>query len=377
MHQYTGVSMLACLAAVAFVSAALGSDTVDEGDSKTIEQIELTREALVYLDGGTVYRALYKKGRFTRAALSSKTEVVEGFAVANGKCLLLLQGTKKTPGQAKPGKAGVVGSTVPVGSGTRKGIHVMTVDISDMQIAKGSGLAGVAFNGEAMAYVVRDSGESKLCVLNMGTGKSQVVVTQKGVILAPAWSPDGKRIAYYSSRLVGEKNEGLAVGIVDARKGEHKEVAGPSRPCSFGAENRNPLVWSGTGETVYIYAWYKGEDGPGVYAVSADGGERARWLGPGYCASVDAKHGTLYVVHGGVYSVAAAEPKKKRTLLAKGGSWPRVSASGKLLAYVKGAVLRIKVLATGKEFVVAEKLRGDGRNVFWESTRVPAGKSPQ
>lgn len=353
-----------CVRILAGVSAIAMSYILSTSDNVRGEQRDgSAAEALVYLDNGKIYRAVYNKDTIQTTTISLENEVVKNFAIANGKYLFLMQSETEFPVQAQHGKNAVT-STVATSTGSREGSIVTTIELSALPGIIDN--VDVAFNGEAIAYAVTTPSESSLFVLNLKTGKMQSLAVQKGAVLAPAWAPDGKKIAYYAA---ADAEPGLCLRIVDVDSGQDTQLAGLSRLTGFGDETREPPLWSGDGNKIYFYAWYKDRDSPGVYEIPMEGRSAPTWLGIGLCVAIDTKRGVIYVVNDGVYSMQIADPKQ-RSLVVKGAWWPKVSPSGRLLAYVKSDALYIKTLNTGTELRVVDRWQGDGKKCAWDSVFV-------
>ena len=182
---------------------------------------------------------------------------------------------------------------------------------------------------------------------------------------------------------------GLCVNVVDAVSGRERQVAPPSKGTGSwsGGESRYPPIWSRKSDKLYIEAHY--EDEPPwfkswVYEVAADGnGKPVRVTERGVtCWSYSAADDILYVddsrLGTGIYEVTFAGGKPKQTLLLGSDAPPylgnpRISPSGKMLAYCAGRQLRVKLLKEGVDIDVPVMAPGGGPNLYyWVSVERPA-----
>ena len=95
-------------------------------------------------------------------------------------------------------------TTVRRGGGTRYSLSVADADGHNEQIILESSqpLMSPAWSpdGKRLAYVSFESGRSAIYVQNVETAQRTRIVGFKGINSAPAWSPDGSRLAFTSSR---------------------------------------------------------------------------------------------------------------------------------------------------------------------------------
>ncbi len=112
-------------------------------------------------------------------------------------------------------------------------------------------------DGRRMAYVSFEGGVSSIYVQTLRTGGRRKVSSRKGVNGAPAWSPDGRRLAVTLSKTDGN----LDVYVLDLTN----QVL--TRLTWHSAIDTEPY-WAGDGNTVYFTSDRSG--GPQVYSVTVD-----------------------------------------------------------------------------------------------------------
>lgn len=118
-------------------------------------------------------------------------------------------------------------------------------------------------DGRKLAYVSFENRRSEIFVQELRSGARQRVSARPGVNGAPAWSPDGRRLAVSLSRPDGN----LDVYTIDIA------AQLPTRLTDGPAIDTEP-VWSADGSFIYFTSDASG--GPQVYRVPADGGRSSR-----------------------------------------------------------------------------------------------------
>ena len=180
-----------------------------------------------------------------------------------------------------------------------------------------------------IAYVVRAGRRHTLWVTDADGEGGQVALASPEPIISPAWSPDGRELAYVSF-----ESQKAVVWVQDLHSGQRRQIA------NFRGSNSAP-AWSPDGRELAVTL---SRGGPAqLHVISRSGGEPRRLV---TSSAIDTEPvyapdgATLYFVsdRGGgpqVYRVASAGGTPERVTF--GGSYnisPSVSADGKLLAYV-------------------------------------------
>jgi len=180
-----------------------------------------------------------------------------------------------------------------------------------------------------IAYVVRAGRRFTLHVTDADGEGGQVALASPEPIISPAWSPDGRRLAYVSF-----ESQKAVVWVQDLGTGQRRMVA------SFRGSNSAP-AWSPDGERLAVTL---SQDGPSqIYTMPAAGGAPVRLMRSSGIdtEAVWAPDGrSLYFVsdRGGgpqVYRVAASgSPVERITFDGSYNVSPAISPDGSLLAYV-------------------------------------------
>ena len=233
------------------------------------------------------------------------------------------------------GEPVLAGSKLVLGADLRLAAHRIADDIYQ----KLTGERGVF--ATRIAYVVRTGKRWRLLVTDADGESGQAALTSNEPIISPAWSPDGRRLAYVSF-----ETQKAAVWTQDLQTGVRRLVA------SFRGSNSAP-AFSPDGRTLALAL---SRDGlTQLYAMPAEGGTPARLTQsdaidtePVY--SADGR--TLYFVsdRGGgpqVYRMAAGGGHAERVTFS--GNYnisPTPSADGRWLAYVtrQGNAFRLALL---------------------------------
>ena len=151
-------------------------------------------------------------------------------------------------------------------SGRRFTLHVTDADGEGGQVAVASPepIISPAWSpdGRRLAYVSFETQKAVVWVQDLGTGERRMVANFRGSNSAPAWSPDGTQLAVALSR------EGLTQLFT-------LPVAGgtPQRLTSSNSIDTEP-VYSPDGRRIYFVSDRGG--GPQIYRVAASGGDAER-----------------------------------------------------------------------------------------------------
>ena len=214
-------------------------------------------------------------------------------------------------------------SKVVLGPDLRLAAHRVADEIQ----AKLTGEPGV--NATRIAYVVRAGRGYTLHVTDADGEGGQVALASPEPIISPAWSPDGRRLAYVSF-----ETQKAVVWVQDLSTGERRAVA------SFRGSNSAP-AWSPDGQRLAVTL---SQDGLAqLYTLPAGGGTpvrltRSSGIDTEPCYTPDGS--SIYFVsdRGGgpqIYRVPAAGGEVARVTFQ--GSYnisPVISPDGKQLAYV-------------------------------------------
>ncbi|MGE5116058.1 MAG: Tol-Pal system beta propeller repeat protein TolB [Betaproteobacteria bacterium] len=215
--------------------------------------------------------------------------------------------------------------------------------ISDWVYEKLTGEKGVF--STRIAYVVKAGGRYTLRVADADGENAQVALASPEPIISPAWSPDGRQLAYVSF-----ESQKAVVWAQDIASGRRRKIA------DFRGSNSAP-AWSPDGRT--IAATLSRDGGSQLFALGVDGTNPRRLTSssaidtePVY--SADGR--SIYFVsdRGGgpqIYRMPAAGGAVERVTFA--GAYnisPTLSPDGRLLAYVNrsgGDTFRVMVLDLG------------------------------
>jgi TolB protein len=154
-------------------------------------------------------------------------------------------------------------------------------------------------DGKKIAYVSFESGNSNIYVQDITTGSRQLVESHpKGINGAPAWSPDGRKLAVALS-FVGN----LELYVLDVASRQETRL---TNSLSIDTEP----VWSPDGQSLYFTSDRSGR--PQIYQISASGGSAQRITFQGqsnYNASVsyDGKQIAMVQANGNVYRIVVMD----------------------------------------------------------------------
>ena len=112
-------------------------------------------------------------------------------------------------------------------------------------------------DGRQIAYVSFATGRSNIIIQDLYTGQNRVVSSSRGINGAPAFSPDGRFLAVALSR--GGSPD---IWLIDLETNERRQL---TRHWSINTEP----VWSKDGEVVYFTSDRAGR--PQIYAIQRDG----------------------------------------------------------------------------------------------------------
>ena len=218
-------------------------------------------------------------------------------------------------------------------------------------------------DGRKIAYVSFESGNSSIYVQDLGTGSRQVISNFKGINSAPSFSPDGSRLAMSLSK---EGNPDIYVMDLGSHALTHivKHFAIDTEP-----------VWAPDGQSLYFTSDRSGK--PQIYQISPSGGEASRVTFQGqYNASasvVNAKGIKLAMVQGSgnVYRIAILDRATSQYTVVSPGSLdeaPSFAPNGSMLLYAANEGSRGVLYAVSADGRVRQRLglaEGDVREPSW------------
>jgi TolB protein len=118
-------------------------------------------------------------------------------------------------------------------------------------------------DGRRIAYVSFETGVSRIFVQELGSGRREVVSSAQGINGAPAWSPDGTQLALVLGGVEGQLN----IHVLNLATRELRQVT------------RHPAIdtepsWAPDGRSIFFTSDRAG--GPQVYRVGLDGANPRR-----------------------------------------------------------------------------------------------------
>ena len=211
--------------------------------------------------------------------------------------------------------------------------------IADFIYEKLTGEKGVF--STRIAYVTRSGSRHTLRVADADGENGQVALNSGQPIISPAWSPNGKELAYVSF-----ERQKAVVFVHNVASGERRPIA------DFRGSNSAP-AWTADGERLAVTLSRDG--GSQLFSIGRNGGEPRR-LASSPAIDTEAEYSAdgrwLYFTsdRGGspqIYRMAAGGGNAERVTFAGGYNIsPTVSPDGRTLAYVtrSGNAFRLAVL---------------------------------
>lgn len=217
-------------------------------------------------------------------------------------------------------------------------------------------------DGERLAYVSFEAGNSAIYVQEVTTGARQLVSSGKGINGAPAFSPDGRSLALTLSRSGNPE-----IYVRDLETGATRQLT------SHWAIDTEP-VWSPDGDTVYFTSDRSGR--PQIYAVEAGGGtaRRVTFEGDYNARATLAPDGrSLAVAHGrgNEYRIAVWDLENERLRVLTPGSLdesPSFAPNGSMILYATREGTRGVLSAVSADGNVRQRIilsEGDVREPAW------------
>ncbi|MEO5625581.1 MAG: Tol-Pal system beta propeller repeat protein TolB, partial [Dokdonella sp.] len=218
-------------------------------------------------------------------------------------------------------------------------------------------------DGKKIAYVSFESGNSNIYIQDLGTGSRQVVSNSKGINSAPAFSPDGNRLAMSLS-----KGGNPDIYIMDLSSRATTQI---TKHFAIDTEPR----WAPDGQSLYFTSDRSGK--PQIYQVPPGGGEPTRVTFEGqYNASpsiINAKGLKLAMVQGSgnVYRIAILDRATNQSIMVSPGSQdeaPSFAPNGSMLLFAASEGSRGVLYAVSADGRVRQRLglaEGDVREPAW------------
>jgi TolB protein len=217
-------------------------------------------------------------------------------------------------------------------------------------------------DGRRLAYVSFEDKRSKVYIQTIADGKRELVAEHRGINSAPAWSPDGKRLALTLSREGNPEIYVLDLATRALRRLTHNP-----------AIDTEP-AWSPDGRQLVFTSDRAGR--PQIYRMSADAGEAERLTFEGdYNArasySADGKMLTLVSRQEGLYRIATLRLDTRVLQVLTDTALdesPSFAPNGRLIIYateVRGRGLLASVSADGRVRQLYRLAEGDVREPAW------------
>ncbi len=224
-------------------------------------------------------------------------------------------------------------------------------------------------DGRRLAYVSFERGNSSIYIQEIATGAREVVASFRGINGAPSFSPDGTRLALTLSRTGNPE-----IYVMDLASRQLTQIT------NHWAIDTEP-VWAPDGQTIYFTSDRGGK--PQIYQVPAGGGEATRVTFQGeYNArasvSFDGKKLAVAQGAGNVYRIAVLDRS-----LGGSGRWqtlspgnldesPSFAPNGSMILYAAREGSRGVLFAVSADGRVRQRLvlaDGDVREPAWSPFR--------
>lgn len=218
-------------------------------------------------------------------------------------------------------------------------------------------------DGRQMAYVSFATGRSNIIVQDLYTGQNRVVSSSRGINGAPAWSPDGTRLAV-SLSVRGSPD----IWVIDLTTNDRRQLT------DHWSINTEP-VWSKDGQQIFFTSDRAGR--PQIYQMRSDGSELKRVTFEGEYnsrASVGLDDRFLAVVHSpgnNDFRIGIYDRKDERLRVLSDGRMdesPSFAPNGSMILYARRDNGRGVLAAVSADGRVRQRLvnsEGDVREPAW------------
>jgi len=217
-------------------------------------------------------------------------------------------------------------------------------------------------DGQRLAYVSFEKGNSAIYVQNVATGQRELVSSGKGINGAPAFSPDGRSLAMTLSYTGNPE-----IYVRDLTTGQKRQLT------QHWAIDTEP-VWSPDSKWVYFTSDRGGK--PQIYRVAAAGGNPSRITREGDYnarASISPDGNRIAVAHGrgNEYRIAVLDTETGRLRILTPGvldESPSFAPNGSMILYATREGMRGVLSAVSVDGNVRQRLiltEGDVREPAW------------
>ena len=218
-------------------------------------------------------------------------------------------------------------------------------------------------DGRRLAYNSFESGNSSIFIQDLATGSRQQVSASKGINGAPAFSPDGGRLA-----LTLSKGGNPDIYIMDLGSRATTQI---TKHFAIDTE----ATWAPDGQSIYFTSDRAGK--PQIYQLPPSGGEPTRVTFEGQynarASVIDAKGIKVAMVqgNGNVYRIAVLDRATHQTTLVSPGNQdesPSFAPNGSMLLYAASEGSRGVLYAVSADGRVRQRLvlaDGDVREPAW------------
>jgi Tol biopolymer transport system component len=226
-------------------------------------------------------------------------------------------------------------------------------------------------DGRRIAFLSVRHGNQDVYVLDLGSGQAHRVTRHPADDHEPAWSPDGRKIAFVSQRIHGPSGYSYDLYVINADGSGERRLTHDLQGAAYPA-------WSPDGRTIVF-----SDFGNGTYVVNADGSGQRR-LGPGgldpqwspdgrRIAYLDGSSGTFQL-----YVMNADGTAKHHVARGDGPSW---SPDGRKIAFLADPATQRSPLAKQNPEIYVVNADGTGlkrltNNRVWDQAPLwsPDGK---
>jgi len=228
-------------------------------------------------------------------------------------------------------------------------------------------------DGRRIAFISTRTGSREIWVCNADASEPRRVTYMNGVhVMAPCWSPDGRRIAFTT---VAEGYMNVFVTEIDG-----------GRPARLTAEGRHEISVLWSRESDWIYYRAESEAGWRIWRMRSDGGGREAVTAPGYTLLAEVPgSGDLLCRREGEEGIWRLLPRGDGERLAVSGSvsesWGSIAATAEGILFTRwldqGAMLGFYDFGTGRSDSLAAmpvnhenlSLSPDGRCLLFDTTQ--------